>query len=203
MDATKSIVFAATVLPLVCTPGPDLIYIAAQALAGGRAAALRASAGVILGYVTHAALTALGVATLVAASPILFEALRWCGVAYLVYLAIRMIRSAIGGESISLNPNAPPASLTKGFLTSFFNPKGLLVYLAILPNFMTPNEGIAQQAVVLSGIFIGLCALIYGTVGYVVAAVGRVGTVRASYQRVIEGIAGSLLAFAAINMARG
>ena len=54
MDATKSIVFAATVLPLVCTPGPDLIYVAAQALAGGRKAALRANAGVILGYVAHA-----------------------------------------------------------------------------------------------------------------------------------------------------
>lgn len=203
MDANKSIVFAATVLPLVCTPGPDLIYIAAQALAGGRPAALRANAGVILGYVMHALLAALGVAALVAASPILFEALRWCGVAYLSYLAVRMIRSAIGGKSISLNPNAPPASLTKGFMTSFFNPKGLLVYLAILPNFMTSSEGIAQQAVVLSGIFISLCALIYGTVGYVVAAVGRVGTVRASYQRAIEGIAGSLLAFAAVNMARG
>jgi threonine/homoserine/homoserine lactone efflux protein len=203
METTKSIVFAATVLPLVCTPGPDLIYIVAQALAGGRPAALRANAGVILGYVAHALLAALGVAALVAASSILFEALRWCGVAYLAYLAARMIRSAIGGENISLNPAASPASLTKGFMTSFFNPKGLLVFLAILPNFMTSSEGIAQQAVVLSGIFISLCALIYGTVGYVVAAVGRVGTVRASYQRAIEGIAGSLLAFAAVNMARG
>jgi threonine/homoserine/homoserine lactone efflux protein len=203
METIKSIVFAATVLPLVCTPGPDLIYIVAQALAGGRPAALRANAGVILGYVAHALLAALGVAALVAASSILFEALRWCGVAYLAYLAARMIRSAIGGENISLNPTASPASLTKGFMTSFFNPKGLLVYLAILPNFMTSSEGIAQQAVVLSGIFISLCALIYGTVGYVVAAVGRVGTVRASYQRAIEGIAGSLLAFAAVNMARG
>ena len=202
MDATKSIVFAATVLPLVCTPGPDLIYVAAQALAGGRKAALRANAGVTLGYVAHAVLASLGVAALVAASPILFETLRWCGVAYLAYLAIRMIRSAIGGESISLNPNAPPASLTKGFITSFFNPKGLLVYLAILPNFMNATEGIAQQAVLLSGIFIGLCALVYGTVGIVVAAIGRIGTVRASYQRVVEGIAGSLLAFAAVNMAR-
>ena len=202
MDATKSIVFAATVLPLVCTPGPDLIYVAAQALAGGRKAALRANAGVTLGYVAHAVLASLGVAALVAASPILFETLRWCGVAYLAYLAIRMIRSAIGGESISLNPNAPPASLTKGFITSFFNAKGLLVYLAILPNFMNATEGIAQQAVLLSGIFIGLCALVYGTVGIVVAAIGRIGTVRASYQRVVEGIAGSLLAFAAVNMAR-
>jgi threonine/homoserine/homoserine lactone efflux protein len=202
MDTTKSIVFAATVLPLVCTPGPDLIYIAAQALAGGRKAALRANAGVILGYVTHAVLAAFGVAALVSASPILFEALRWCGVAYVAYLAIRMIRTAIGGESIFLNPNAPPASLMKAFMTSFLNPKGLLVYLAILPNFMIANEGIAQQAVLLSGIFIGLCGLVYGTVGIVVSAMGRAGTVKASYQRVFEGIAGGLLAVAAVNIAR-
>jgi threonine/homoserine/homoserine lactone efflux protein len=82
MDATKSIVFAATVLPLVCTPGPDLpdlIYIAAQALAGGRRAALRANAGVILGYLTHAVLAALGVAALVAAAPALDRANRKLG----------------------------------------------------------------------------------------------------------------------------
>ena len=46
-------------------------------------------------------------------------------------------------------------------MTSFFNPKGLLVYLAIPPNFMNASEAIAQQAVLLSGISIGLCALIY------------------------------------------
>jgi threonine/homoserine/homoserine lactone efflux protein len=202
MDATRSIGFAATVLPLVCTPGPDLIYIAAQALTGGRKAALRANAGVILGYVTHAVLAALGVAALVAASPMLFEALRWCGVTYLAFLAFRMIRSAIRGGGVSFNSNAVPASLAKGFMTSFFNPKGLLVYLAILPNFMSASEGIAQQAVLLSGIFIGLCALVYGTVGLAVTAIGSVSTVRASYQRVVEGVAGSLLAFAAFNIAR-
>jgi threonine/homoserine/homoserine lactone efflux protein len=87
-------------------------------------------------------------------------------------------------------------------MTSFFNPKGLLVYLAILPNFMNAGEGIAQQAVLLSGIFIGLCAIVYGTVGIVVAAIGRAGAVKASYQHAVDGVAGCLLAFAAINMAR-
>lgn len=67
---------------------------------------------------------------------------------------------------------------------------------------MTAQEGVAEQAALLSGIFIGLCALIYGTVGFIVAAVGRVGTVRDSYRLGIEGVAGSLLAFAAVNMAR-
>jgi threonine/homoserine/homoserine lactone efflux protein len=57
---------------------------------------------VISGYVAHAVLGAFGVAALVAASPILFEFLRWCGVAYLAYLAIQMIRSAMSAGSLSL-----------------------------------------------------------------------------------------------------
>ena|SRR5215813_2112171 len=202
MDVTKLILFAATVLPLVCTPGPDLMYIAAQALAGGRAGALRANAGVILGYVAHAILGALGVAALVAASPILFEILRWCGVAYLGYLSFQLIRSAFCAKNLTLSPSRQPASLLKGFLTSFLNPKGLLVYFAILPNFMSPTEGIAQQALLLSAVFIGLCALVYGIVGLAVSSIGRSGTLKAAYRRMTEGIAAGLLAFAAINMAR-
>jgi threonine/homoserine/homoserine lactone efflux protein len=202
MDTTKLIVFAATVLPLVCTPGPDLVSIMAQALAGGRSAAFRANAGVILGYLAHAIFAALGVAALVVASPILFEVLRWCGVAYLAYLAIQMVRSAMSAESLSLSSSREPASLAKGFLTSFLNPKGLLVYFSILPNFMNPGEGVAQQALLLSGVFIGLCTLIYGIVGVVVSAVGGIGTVKATHRGIVEGIAGGLLAFAAVNMAR-
>lgn len=202
MDSAKVLLFAATVLPLVCTPGPDLLYIAAQALAGGRKSALRANAGVILGYAAHAVLGALGVAALVAASPLLFEVLRWSGVAYLGYLAIQMLRSALRAGSITLPPGGQRASLLKGFLTSFLNPKGLLVYFAILPNFMTPNEAIAPQALVLSAVFITLCALVYGIVGIVVSAVRRAGAVKVTYRRVAEGLAGGMLAVAAVNMAR-
>jgi threonine/homoserine/homoserine lactone efflux protein len=202
MDPARLMLFAATVLPLVFTPGPDLLYIAAQALAGGRAGALRANAGVILGYVAHAILGALGVAALVAAAPILFEILRWCGVAYLGILAIRMIRSALSAQSLALGPGGPPASLLRGFMTSFLNPKGLLVYFAILPNFMSAGEGIARQALLLSAVFIGLCALVYGIVGIVVAAIGRAGALKARHRRVTDGVAGTMLAVAAVNMAR-
>jgi threonine/homoserine/homoserine lactone efflux protein len=202
MDTAKMTLFAATVFPLVCTPGPDLLYIASQALAGGRAGALRANTGVILGYVAHALLGALGVAALVAASPILFEILRWFGVAYLIYLAIQMIRSAMSANSLTLSPSGHSASLLKGFLTSLLNPKGLLIYFAILPNFINLSEGIAQQALLLSAVFIGLCALVYGIAGIAVSAAGRSGAAKASYRRVTEGVAGGLLAFAAVNMAR-
>ena len=187
--------------PLVCTPSPDLLFIAAQALAGGHKSALRANAGVISGYVAHAVLGALGVAAIVAASPMLFEILRWCGVAYLAYLAIQMIRSAISSRSLALKPSGQPASLFKGFLTSFLNPKGLLVYFAILPNFMTPSEGIAHQAIALSAVFIGLCAVVYGLVGAAISTLGRTGAVNKTYRRLADGFAGGMLAFATVSMA--
>jgi threonine/homoserine/homoserine lactone efflux protein len=95
MQPATMLVFAATVLPLVCTPGPDILFIASQGMSGGPRAAMRANLGVLLGYSMHALLAVLGVAALVAASPVLFEILRWVGVAYLAYLATGLIRSAI------------------------------------------------------------------------------------------------------------
>ena len=202
MDYPKLWLFAITVLPLVCTPGPDILFITAQALAGGHKSALRANAGVISGYIAHAVLGALGVAAIVAASPMLFEVLRWSGVAYLAWLAFQMVRLAIRPTDPTLTGCSNPASPLKGFMTSFLNPKGLLVYLAILPNFMTPSEGIAHQAIWLSAVFIGLCAAIYGLVGAVIAVVGRTGAVSKKYRRLTNGFAGGMLAFAALSMVR-
>ena len=195
------LVFAATVLPLVCTPGPDILFVASQGLSGGPRAAMRANFGVLLGYAMHAFLAAFGVAALVAASPLLFETLRWVGVAYLAYLALKLIRSALHPGHLSLARTPGSALVRRGFLTSFLNPKGLMVYFAILPNFMTPGDGIALQAAVLSAIFIALCGIIYGAVGLVVASIARRGSFSDRRRRYVEGAAGALLIFAAGRLA--
>lgn len=195
------LVFAATVLPLVCTPGPDILFIASQGMSGGPRAAMRANLGVLLGYSMHALLAVLGVAALVAASPVLFEILRWVGVAYLAYLATGLIRSAIRPGHLSLAESSGNAPVRRGFLTSFLNPKGLMVYFAILPNFMTPSDGVALQAAVLSGIFIALCGIIYSAAGLVVASMARRGSFSDRRRRCVEGAAGGLLIFAAGRLA--
>jgi threonine/homoserine/homoserine lactone efflux protein len=70
MQPGTMFVFAATVMQLVCSPGPDILFVASQGLSGGPRAAMRANAGVLLGYLMHALLAALGLAALVAASPV-------------------------------------------------------------------------------------------------------------------------------------
>ena len=201
MHPATMLVFAATVLPLVCTPGPDTLFVASQGLSGGPRAAMRANFGVLLGYAMHAVLAAFGVAALVAASPLLFEILRWVGVVYLAYLAMKLIRSALHPGHLSLAQTPGDALVRRGFLTSFLNPKGMMVYFAILPNFMIPGDGVALQAAVLSAIFIALCAIIYGAVGLMVASIARRGSFSDRRRRCVEGAAGALLIFAAGRLA--
>ncbi len=201
MQPGTMLVFAATVMPLVCTPGPDILFVASQGLSGGPRAAMRANLGVLLGYTMHALLAVFGVAALVAASPVLFEVLRWVGVAYLAYLAIKLIRSAIHPGHLSLAKALDNALVRRGFLTSFLNPKGLMVYFAILPNFMTSGDSVGLQAVVLSAIFIALCGIIYSVVGFVVSSIARRGSFCDRRRRYVEGAAGALLIFAAGRLA--
>jgi threonine/homoserine/homoserine lactone efflux protein len=201
MQAGTMLVFAATVMPLVCTPGPDILFVASQGLSRGPRAAIRANLGVLLGYSMHALLAAFGVAALVAASPELFEILRWVGAAYLAYLAMKLIRSAIHPGQLSLAETPGYALVRRGFLTSFLNPKGLMVYFAILPNFMTSGDDVAFQAAVLSAIFIALCGIIYSAVGIVVSSVAQRGSFSDRRRRYVEGAAGALLIFAAGRLA--
>ncbi len=162
---------------------------------------MRANLGVLLGYLMHALLAAFGVAALVAASPVLFEILRWVGAVYLAYLAINLIRSAIHPGHMSLAGTPDNALVRRGFLTSFLNPKGLMVYFAILPNFMTSGDGVALQVVVLSATFIALCGIIYSAVGFVVSSIARRGSFSDRRRRYVEGAAGVLLIFAAGRLA--
>ena len=94
MELNSLILFFLTVFPLICTPGPDILFTASQGISKGRLAALCAVAGVLLGYSAHAILSAFGIAALVSASPFLFSALKWFGVVYLIFLAAQILYSA-------------------------------------------------------------------------------------------------------------
>jgi threonine/homoserine/homoserine lactone efflux protein len=149
----------------------------------------------------HSALVALGVAAIVAASPGLFAALRWVGVAYLAYLAFQLIKSAMKAGMLTLVTAANKNQLQRGFLTAFLNPKGMMIYFAILPQFIHHEGNIALQASMLSALFIGLCGLIYTILSFVVAAAGKRGGFSDHHRRCVEGAAGGLLIVAAARLA--
>ena len=201
MDLLTLGLFAATVLPLIVTPGPDVLLVASQGLSGGRAGVVRAVAGILTGYTLHGVLAAIGVAALVAASPLLFALLRWAGVAYLAYLAVRMLQAAWSGPAAIPADGRRRLSILRGFLTSFLNPKGLLMYLSVLPQFIDPTAAVAPQALALSALFVTLCGVVYTTIGFAVATATRQAGLSVRRQRWLNGLGGALLALAAGRLA--
>lgn len=193
--------FSIMVLPLVVIPGPDMLLCIAQGLSRGSSGVWRAVNGITLGYLAHAVLAAMGLAALVAASPVLFEFIRWIGIAYIAWLAVSMLRSAIfPSVQISL-PEARPLSLWRGFLTSFLNPKGLFVYLSIVPQFIDPAGNAGVQALVLSVTNAVLCYVVYLAIGLIAVRSSQTGALSSTRTRIAEGVGGTLLGGVAIKLA--
>lgn len=201
MDTHTLVLFSAAVVPLVCTPGPDMLFIASQAISGGLWAGLRSALGVCLGYLVHSALVALGLAAVVARSPVLFETIRWIGIAYLVYLAYKLIRSAFNVNAIAVSGPKVADQLKKGFLTSLLNPKGMMVYVAILPQFMDRHGSITMQAAILSAVFIFWCGLVYTVTCLILSSFRSSGGFSEIRRRMVDGGAGALILAAASYMA--
>jgi threonine/homoserine/homoserine lactone efflux protein len=202
MSLSTLFLFAITVLPLVFTPGPDVLFIIAQGMTSGRSAAFKANAGVIIGYVGHGILAAMGIAAIVASHPALFEVMLWIGVAYLIYLAFGMIRSSFrAGSKPQVAPVANSRLLVKGFMTSFLNPKGLLVYFVLLPPFMDPSGSIALQASLLSAVNVGLCGIVYSMFAYGAGTIGGSKSMSIQKRRAMEFCGGALVGGAAVKLA--
>jgi threonine/homoserine/homoserine lactone efflux protein len=133
----------------------------------------------------------------------LFGVIRWVGIAYLVYLAYKLVRAALRPGAFTAPQEHVRDQLYKGFLTSLLNPKGMMVYLAILPQFMDRQVGnTTVQAVILSAAFIFWCAVVYSGI---CVAMGRAGGAGLSEprRRLMDGAAGGMILVAAGFMALG
>ena len=125
------------------TPGPNMIYIVSRSIGQGRIAGLVTLAGVALGYLFYMLCAAFGITTLLLAVPYAYDALRIAGVTYLLYLAWQAVRP---GGSSPFQVRRLPADGTRrlfvmGFVTNLFNPKIAVMYLSLLPQFVSPDRG--------------------------------------------------------------
>ncbi len=154
----KLALFLAATLALTLTPGPAVLFIVARSVSEGRRAGFLSVLGVGLGNAVHAAAATLGIAALLASSPLAFSAVRYLGAAYLVLLGVRRLLDrtaslgAAGGERA-----AAPAHhvLRQAFLVAALNPKTALFFLAFLPQFADPARGaVAGQILLLGALFI-------------------------------------------------
>jgi threonine/homoserine/homoserine lactone efflux protein len=129
---------------LVLVPGADFAVVTRNALVGGRRRGWWSAVGVTTSNLVQGAAAAAGLAAVIVRIEPLFQAIRWAGIAYLAWLAVQALRSAVRGEyPAAPDPEASPgqalAGWRQGFLSNITNPKVLVFYLAVLPAFLGPH----------------------------------------------------------------
>ena len=159
--------FAATSLILIATPGQDMILVMSRSVAQGAAAGVATAAGVSVGLVGHTALATLGLGAILSASEWLFIALKLVGAAYLVYLAIGLLRTRRGDLALGNTAGRSPARLfMDGALSNLSNPKIAIFYFAFLPQFVAAGtEHPTLQLLALGLSFAALTFVVKAPVG--------------------------------------
>jgi threonine/homoserine/homoserine lactone efflux protein len=198
--------FAIAALLLIMVPGPDQALMTRNALVGGRRAGLLTMTGGVAGLTVHATAAAVGLSALLLASATAFNVLKFVGAAYLLWLAVQMLRSARrpeAGDSYARLPTVVHGSayLRQGFLSNALNPKIALFFVTFLPQFLSADGGSPRlHALVLSGVF---ASLYVGWFSLYVAAVGKLGRWlrRPRVKAHIERVTGTLLAVVAVRLA--
>ena len=191
------LLFALTVIPLIFTPGPDMLFILSQVMGKDAKAGMMATVGVCLGYLVHSVLVALGIAAIIVSFPILFETIRWLGIAYLLFLAFSLIKSVFSTQKLAIEKKNTANPIQKGFFTALLNPKGMLIYFAILPQFIDKTGNTVSQGLILSFIFIGLCFVVYCSLSVIFARISQNTQIDERKQKWIDGGSGGLLMLAA------
>jgi threonine/homoserine/homoserine lactone efflux protein len=205
MPSTMSLgLFVLACLLLAITPGPNLLYLVSRTLCQGRRAGIVSLAGTSFGFVFHVVAAALGLTAIFLTVPMLYDAMRYLGAAYLVWLAWDVLRPD-GRELFQARtlPAVSPARLFRmGVLTGVLNPKVAMFYLALFPQFIDASRG----SVLLQGLTLGFLQIAINTVGDLcfVFAAGAITTWlarRPLWSAVQRWVLGGVLAGIALRLA--
>jgi threonine/homoserine/homoserine lactone efflux protein len=166
--------FITAALVLVFTPGPNTLYVIARSVQRGRMAGFVSSLGIQAGSLFHIAAAAFGVSALLLSSSLAFNAVKYVGAAYLIYLGVRTLLTR---EKLAETEKVENASLSRAFyqgvLVSLLNPKAALFFFAFLPQFVDAGRGsvtiqimlLGAIVVVLGGLSDSIYALLAGSAG--------------------------------------
>ncbi|MBM6578820.1 LysE family translocator [Microvirga sp. BT689] len=178
LDLPTFLTFYTAVLALQLAPGPDMVLLLSRGVGQGRRTAVLTAIGMtLLAALVQLPLLALGVTSLLQASPLAFDLLRWSGAAYLVWLGAKLLIGSFGSHELKRKASQPisdGAALRQGMINNLTNPKAMVFMLAFLPQFVDPtsNWSVTAQLLFLgavqklSGFFVlGGVALGTGTIG--------------------------------------
>ncbi|MFF2050701.1 LysE family translocator [Leifsonia sp. NPDC058194] len=175
VPAPSLLAFALASVALIVIPGPSVLFVIGRSLALGRAGGLLSVLGNALGMLPLVAAVALGIGAVVAQSAVVFTVIKLAGAAYLVYLGIQAIRhrrhTAVTHEAAP--SRSPWRILGEGFLVGLTNPKTLVFFVAVLPQFVDYRAGAIPVQLFELGVVFLVLALLCDSVWALVAGTAR------------------------------
>jgi threonine/homoserine/homoserine lactone efflux protein len=196
--------FALVSFGMVLTPGPNMIYLISRSITQGPAAGIVSLGGVALGFVFYMLCAAFGITALLFAVPYAYDALRFSGAAYLLWLAWQAVKP--GGRSPfqvkKLKADSPRKLFAMGFVTNLLNPKIAMLYLALLPQFIDPDAGsVLSQSIALGAIQIMISVTVNGVIALAAGSIAVFLGTRPTWLLVQRWLMGTVLAGLAMKMA--
>nr|WP_249170156.1 LysE family translocator [Burkholderia vietnamiensis] len=189
---------------MALTPGPNMLYLISRSICQGRRAGLVSLGGVALGFVFYMFCAAFGITALLLTVPYAYDALRFCGAAYLLYLAWQALRP--GGRSafeVRQLPHDSGARLfAMGFVTNLANPKIAAMYLSLLPQFISPAYGsVLAQSLALGCVQIAVSVSINALIACMAGSIAGFLAGRPLWARTQRWLMGTVLAGLAVRIA--
>jgi threonine/homoserine/homoserine lactone efflux protein len=191
--------FVLASIVLLVIPGPTILTVISYSVAHGRRANLPLVAAVALGDSTALVLSLLGVGALLAASAFWFSVVKWAGGLYLLYLGVKLLRAGVSATDL-MQPAAPSSRwklFANTWLVTALNPKGIIFFVAFLPQFISPQDDVTRQLWVLAVTFVVL-AMANASLYAIFAAKARALLTSPRAQRRFNLAGGSLLSLAGL-----
>ena len=203
MDIQTLLLFMTASTLLALAPGPDNLFVLTQSMAKGSKAGIVITLGLCSGLVFHTTAVALGVAVIFQTSALAFNALKYAGALYLLYLAYLSFKDASKTKLKTDTTPTPYSALYKrGIFMNITNPKVSIFFLAFLPQFTHPDSGNVTVQVLLLGTLFMVCALIvFSLIALLAGKLGAWFAKTKSGESILNKVAGSIFAALAIKLA--
>lgn len=203
MNWNTYLIFLVTTAVVCLTPGPAALLVVAQGISNGLRRSYWAIGGIALANAVYFALSATGVAALIVASSTLFSVIKWAGVAYLFYLGISAIRSKSSALTVTQDSRHAVSGLRafwQAVVVELSNPKALLYFVALLPQFVDPAQPVAFQMLIFGMTCIGLDVAAYSLYAWLGSKTQRF-TANERFVKASNRTSGGLLMIAGAMMA--
>jgi threonine/homoserine/homoserine lactone efflux protein len=183
IDIATLLTYALVVLGLFLIPGPAVLLVLARGTSGGRRVGIATGLGIACGDLLHTLAASLGLSAVLMTSALAFDAVKFAGAGYLIWLGIKAIRAPAADLAVaSLRPIGAGRAWRQAILAEVLNPKTALFFLAFLPQFVQPGRGAVVAQFAELGLVFAVMSAAYTMV--VAVAAGQLGRFLARHKRI-------------------